>query len=507
MSFRITAVFSLLFFAVSVNAKPMNEVIGSTHVDGKYFFTSTDFLNEGADQIRSMGSRVIKVWFNDRAATSYPWNSVWPVWNASNPFTLVKLAQTSYYQTLFSKDFKTFVLLAEDPDVWFGDGMTAAEVQAETNNFKNLTLYLMETYRGTGKTFVLQTWEGDNQLRFDTPDGQEPPPERAGYMITWLNARQDGVDAGRAAAAAEGITGVTVYNAAEVNHVVKARQGIGITMTNNVIPSTHCDLYSYSAWDSVEDPALFRLALDYLESKAPNKLPFNKYNIYVGEYGKGEDPQGDGIAEKEVVRRATEVALGWGVQYILYWEVYDNTGTQSANGNGFWLRRRDGSYPPMYSYFADLLQKGYDRVTFLSSNGYYVVAENGGSDVVNADRLPPAGIWETFTLIDLNGNTLASGDHINLLSTDGHYVVADLGASNRVYANRNTAGTWEDFVISSTNGSPSIAAGTPVSLQSSASSLYVVAEGGGGPGTAGVWANRQGVGAWETFTFGNNYTN
>jgi len=360
----------------------------------------------------------------------------------------------------------------------------------------------METYRNTDKTFVLQNWEGDHMLRQDIPDGSEPSLQRATDMISWMNARQNGVDQGRTAAAAEGITGVIVYNATEVNLVVKARQGLGVTMTNNVIPYFNSDLYSYSAWDSVADPVMFRLALDYLEPKAPNKAPFNKYNIYIGELGEGETNARGSLPQKEIVRRATQVALGWGVQYVIYWEVYDN----SADNSYFWLRRQDGTYADVYYYFVDLLQKGYDRVTFQSSNGYFVVAENGGNDVVNADR-SSAGIWETFTLIDLNGGILSSGDHINLLSTDGHYVVADLGASNRVYANRDTAGSWEDFVIRSTNGSPTIAAGTPISLQSAASSLYAVAEGGGGPGTAGVWANRTSVGSWETFTFGNNYTN
>jgi len=41
--------------------------------------------------------------------------------------------------------------------------------------------------------------------------------------------------------------------------------------------------------------------------------------------------------------------------------------------------------------------------------GKYVVAENGGGGVVNANR-DSASTWETFSLYDLNGGALVSGD-------------------------------------------------------------------------------------------------
>jgi hypothetical protein len=42
--------------------KELRDIVGVTHVDGKYHLTDKDFLNEGAEQILTLGSRVIKVW-------------------------------------------------------------------------------------------------------------------------------------------------------------------------------------------------------------------------------------------------------------------------------------------------------------------------------------------------------------------------------------------------------------------------------------------------------------
>ena len=43
--------------------KDVRDIVGVTHVAGLYHLTDKDFLNEGADQILALGSRVIKVWF------------------------------------------------------------------------------------------------------------------------------------------------------------------------------------------------------------------------------------------------------------------------------------------------------------------------------------------------------------------------------------------------------------------------------------------------------------
>src|SRR3954469_8888378 len=77
-------------------ARPVADRLGVVHVDGKYHLTNKDFLNEGAEQIQALGSRVIKVWFVQNPQKYYPFNSRWPAVNS-----LIELAQTPYYRELF----------------------------------------------------------------------------------------------------------------------------------------------------------------------------------------------------------------------------------------------------------------------------------------------------------------------------------------------------------------------------------------------------------------------
>ena len=63
---------------------------------------------------------------------------------------------------------------------------------------------------GTGKTFVLQHWEGDWAIRGNYKPEETPTPQAIEGMAAWLNARQDGVDAARKAVEAKN---VHVYHA------------------------------------------------------------------------------------------------------------------------------------------------------------------------------------------------------------------------------------------------------------------------------------------------------
>jgi hypothetical protein len=138
---------------------------------------------------------------------------------------------------------------------------------------------------------------------------------------------------------------------------------------------------------------------------------------------------------------------------------------------------------------------------FQTVNGYFVVAEGGGGGVVNADR-GSIGAWETFTVVDLNGGALESGDLVNIQSVGGYFVVAENGGGDVVNANRTAAQSWETFRIERVFGGGTIGSGDVISLQAyngwaGGGGNYVVAEHGGG---SVVNANRDAVGSWETFT-------
>ena len=360
-----------LVCASSVMAKSgksnLADVIGFSHVVGQYHLTSKDFLNEGADQILAMGSRVIKVWFyakrGEHPEDMYSFNSNWPKVDS-----LVEGAKLPYFKTLFDKPFTTYIMavtsLGRKDDYW-RDGITAEQEADEQRQFYELAKYLLEAYRGTGKTFVLQHWEGDWMLRGHFDATKDPDPQAIVNMAKWLNARQAGVCKAREEV---GCDGVKVYHAAEVNRVVASMKEGRPNMVNSVLPHTkQLDLVSYSAWDATaeaqDEPTVLRKALDYIKSNIPGRSDFGPKNVYLGEFGLPENNYTPELVEK-VVSNAVESARDWGCPYIVYWQLYCNElvdrktpvpVTENKDVRGFWLIRPDGTKTRTWDYFHTLL--------------------------------------------------------------------------------------------------------------------------------------------------------
>jgi hypothetical protein len=525
------------------------------HIGGHYNFnspwpvpvgdtTKRDFLNEGADEILTLGSRVIKIQLHP-AAKAWYWYTANPDFSNVMSFApdqrLKETAKLPQYVALFNKPFTTFVInvmanqrvndVNGNEDVTkFGtydtvlDGMSTAEVTAEKNAIQNLASYLLQTYAGSGKTFVIANGEADWILRDKLPAGQEPNSTRIQAMRDWINARQDGVTTARAA---YGSSSVHVYQAAEVNQVRNAMTHTGVTMTNDVIPYTYCDLYSYTDWEvgPIRDAAQLTEALDYLETQAPDNATFGKHNIYLGEFGSAmnDDNGGDGEQQKELTRRMTEAALAWGCRYVLYWELYCNEpcasgssspcqynaslwssdynvafGTRPTNNQmrGLWLIKPDGVKAPVYYYFQSIMGQSVTHVGLLTSSSYYVSADDAGGGTIHVNA-PWLRTWEYLTVIDRNGGALTSGDPINILTENGHYFMAADGGGSTIDATSEHPLSWEQLTILKSGGG-TIGFTNTISLQAS-SGHYLVAENGGG-GSNVLNANRTSIGPWEQFT-------
>ncbi|MHC4796511.1 MAG: sugar phosphate isomerase/epimerase family protein, partial [Planctomycetota bacterium] len=322
---------------VSIN-KDFSTILGATHASGKYYFTSRDFVNEGAIVASNAGMRVIKLWL-EKPAGYYLWNCNWPdEWDSKRPDelpSLVELVKHPHFGEIFNRPFDTYVLTCfERVDVYHGlPDPLPAEVE---RNYYDLAQHLLIEYRGTGKTFIIGHHEGDWHLRQSTNRAQshDPGPEAIEGMIRWYRARQRGVDRAKADYPDRG---VNLYHAAEVNLVNIAMEGRP-SVTNDVLPQVNCDLVSYSAYDTTLAMRKkgheahwrkeFRKALEYIDSKVADKAPFGSKNIFISEYGGPEQLWGgDASAADDLLRmcRATvEEASDWGCPYIVFWQVYCN---------------------------------------------------------------------------------------------------------------------------------------------------------------------------------------
>jgi hypothetical protein len=328
--------------ALRVNVDP-SVAVGVTHAAGEYHFTDEDFMNEGAEQLRRLGTRSIKLWMTD-IEKAYPFNTEWPQIDR-----LRDLAEAEPFRKVFAKDFDVYFLVAFSQGIpkhaYWKDGTASDAVFAENEQeFYELTRHLLTEYRGTGKTFVLQSWEGDWLIRPASDLDLEPTPQAVAGMIRFFNARQRGVDRARAEL---GEHGVRVRHAAEINQVKRSLFGDRQNIIDTVIPHTTVDLVSYSAYDAQQDAAVLRACLEHIRRRLPPKPSIGGERVYIGEFGIPETAAGLGKVQR-TLPQVLEVALGFGCPYVVYWELYCNEEirrpvVQNDDTRGFWLIKPDGS--------------------------------------------------------------------------------------------------------------------------------------------------------------------
>lgn len=338
-------------------APPAADVLGVTHIGGRYHLTDGDYLNEGADQLLELGCRVIKLHFSpsvnhNNVEQAYRFGPPWP-----RTTTLVELADTPFFRAVFDKPFETYVLWAyPGGNHGWREGLSPADAAAESEQMEALTRLLLSRYRGTNKTFILSHWEGDWSIRPRTDPALEPTPTAIQGMVDWLRARQAGVDRARAAVGEEG---VRVWHAAEVNLVARTVRDGAPNVVNTVLPQVELDLVSYSAYDSQNDPDLLRQCLECIARHARTKAPLAR-DVFVGEFGWPENEVPRDRAEP-LLRGAWQTAREWGCPWIIYWQLYCNEPRREpVTGNddlrGFWLVKPDGSRSWVGSWLAELLR-------------------------------------------------------------------------------------------------------------------------------------------------------
>ena len=119
------------------------------------------------------------------------------------------------------------------------------------------------------------------------------------------------------------------------------------------------------------------------------------------------------------------------------------------------------------------------------ANEKYVVAENGGSDPIVANRDSYGGSWETFYLINNDDGTVSLKADAN-----NKYVCAVLDEENQLVPRSESVGTWEKFQIYKISD-------TEYGLKSAENGKYVKADlDNGGKLIAG---SNSIAGAWEAF--------
>jgi hypothetical protein len=446
--------------------------VGVAHAAGRYNFTRDDFLNEGAGRILELGSRVIKVFLVPRSLRDlYPFNSDWPVTD-----DVVEVAAHPHFQDLFAKPFSTFVLvIGPYHDVaQLLDGIDESEAARERDQMYRLASYLLTAFAGTDKTFVLQNWEGDHMLRAGLPIGVAPSATRLQAMADWLNLRQDAVTQARQEV---GERRVTVLHATEVNLLLHAMEGRA-TLTNDVLPLTHSDLYSYSSWDMDFTPASLVAALDYLAARAPDSGRFGARNVMIGELGLGKTY---GFPEEEQryqrIHRLVDTAVAWGARYVIYWQVYCNEVLRPYQGRprgmhlqGFWLIPPGALRISLWDDLRTEMRTAVSHAALLIGGRHAVRVGDEGIEARRRDR---GDVWQEIAIKDWNGGSLSSGDVVSLQAHDGTYLSVETGSRGRLITRPVATTKGERFVIRLANGKGLIRPGRAFTLQSSRNDRFL----------------------------------
>jgi len=344
---------------------------GIAHVSGNYGFTQNNYLVEGVQKIRALGSDSIFIYLTPYFRTEYPDQSS-NQWPATAPSNLTALAQTKPYDTVLNVPFSTIVMTVytfANADGVAGLAASPERLKAEENELYQLTKYLYSKFAGSGKTFVLKNWEGDWIGLGEGNITGDISPGMVQDMIAWLSARQRGVT--RARREADNSTGVRVFHAAEVNRVLDYAENGMTRVINAVLPKVNADMVTYSSYDSTatgKDPksvqSSLRLALKTIEKMAPDPMGLGNRRILISEYGLFENQLVGGMTWRANAILST--ASKAGIYGAFLWNVFDNECAETngqaapvdaAKGNplrpkknqcrGLWVVRPDGSTSPV----------------------------------------------------------------------------------------------------------------------------------------------------------------
>lgn len=320
-----------------------NYILGTQAIGGKYQFTSQDALVESAEVIHAMGASCMK--FDLRPKPK----------QYTGIHSLVELARDEpAHRKVLDMPFAHYQMWAETfAGTSWKQGFSKAHAEQEYQEMYALVVHLLKTYSGTGKTFYLGHWEGDNLLRggiSKTADAHMTP-ERVQGMIDWLTTRQRAVDDAKRDTPHQD---VHVWHYTELNHpTISLREGRP-SLVNLVLPHVPVDFVSYSAYDvtNVPKPEEIKAVLSYIESKLLPKPGIPGRRVFIGEYGysvfHNGRPHHPPQEQNRLSRITIQAALEWGCPFILYWELYNNELEPDGQQRGFWMIDDKGIKQPIY---------------------------------------------------------------------------------------------------------------------------------------------------------------
>lgn len=320
--------------------RPVPVGLGVAHVAGGYSVAKSgeSFLSAGAHRTLELGQSTLKLFVTPKFREQYP--QAWP----DGVDSLEGLVRTPAFVEVFDLPFETFVLTTVSFSMGVDDpwrsGDATLRLAGERRELEGMLRFLSTRYAGTGKSFVVQNWEGDWALAGGFDRAKTIDEGSVQRMQTWLNQRQAVIEEVRQNAP----PGVHFAGAVEANLVLDSAKTTRVTSA--VLPEVCTDLVSYSAWEATDVGALpeaqqastlearLTTALKLLADAAPVGA-----QTYLGEFGL---PERELETIAPLVTRTLEASARSGAVGAVYWQVFDNECSGGAC-RGLWLVRPDGT--------------------------------------------------------------------------------------------------------------------------------------------------------------------
>ena len=307
-------------------------------------------FTNGSQVVATLGMSVLKFWCTSAYASNYPQQTF-----SDTPTTLTEFVQMAEVAAqLADPDFTDVCIMAltfaNGTLNWWINNHTAAKFAAEYTEIYNLAVHLLTTYNNTGKTFVIQNWEGDWAFMDGSGSGGGKfiPYRYVERYAAFLATRQRAVEDARRATAH---VNVKVLNAFECNRVVDRKMGRR-RILNDIAKRVQPDVVSWSsydatiyngddgftwgadfaAWEAHWEP-LFKDGLRAIQLAFPNS------RYYVGELAFPENEDPDSIVDQRIQAVNDWCVEVGGVDYFLYWQAFGNDLSDSPppTYRGNWL--------------------------------------------------------------------------------------------------------------------------------------------------------------------------
>jgi len=302
----------------------------------------------------SKGFHTVRLALSPRSSIDYGLSNA-----CDSNLTLTQLAQGSQFAQAFANRAVTTFILTTYDHATFSDCTTprflspsfytAANSAAIEQEYQDLTVYLYRTYHDTGKTFIIDTWEGDNQIYCGDAygyatnaatksacdqgyaaryDGNASANDSIQGMKDWIIARIAGIAAGKAQAAAQGFGGVSVFSAAEFNMVHALHDRGYESVLYDVLPGLPLDYVSYSSYESINQAnpgSMLAADIGTIEGVLGN------HNLIIGEFGYSSDQVGASAANADLDQVASTIEQA-GLSYGIIWQLFDQPQVNSNFG-------------------------------------------------------------------------------------------------------------------------------------------------------------------------------